>query len=33
MCVNERETSGTVRYKGLEVEKDHECKYLGSTVH
>ena len=32
MCVSERESSGTVRLQGVEVEKVHQFKYLGSTV-
>ena len=31
MCVNGREASGTVKLQGVEVEKFHEFKYLGST--
>ena len=32
MCVNERELSGMLRLQGVEVEKFHEFKYLGSSI-
>ena len=32
MCVNEKEASGTLRFQGVEKEKMHDFKYLGSTV-
>ena len=31
-CVSEMEASGTGRLKGVEVEKVHELKYVGSIV-
>ena len=33
ICVNEMDDSGTVRLQEVEVEKVHEFKYLGSSVH
>ena len=32
MCMNERDSSGTVRLQEAEVEKAHEFKHLRSTV-
>ena len=32
MFANEREAKGTVRLQGVEVEKVHEIKHLGSCV-